>query len=376
MMQRRKFAALLAVGLMAAACGGDDESTTEDPGTTDPTTGETTDDGTSEDPAMDDRADWPESVTFGFVPSREAETLQDNVKPFEDLLTAELGIEVNAVVTSEYAGLVEAMGNGQADFGAFGPTGYVLAEQRYDIEPLIQSIRFGAATFHGQFFTNDPSVCAEEPAPGAWENTDSGPVLVGPTDTVALQVGYNPDGTRETLEDGTEVDEGLACEPAQPLAELVVGEDFAFGSQTSTSGFIFPALELLNAGADWESDFNAIFTGGHDEAVTAVYNGDAKFGVSFDDARRNIRRTNPDVGSKVIVIGLTPEVPNDVVAVRSDLPDSLKEAVYTAIEEYLATEEGQAVFDEIYGWTDIRRADDAEFDIVREAVSKISGIEN
>lgn len=371
MIHRRTIAAVLATGLLATACG-DSTDPVADP-TTDPTDAPTS---TSTDAAPDDRADWPDRITFGFVPSREAETLQDNVKPFEDLLTAELGIEVKAVVTNEYAGLVEAMGNGQADFGAFGPTGYVLAEERYDIEPLIQSIRFGAATFHGQFFTNDPSVCAEAPAPGAWQNTPAGPELVGPTDTVALQVGYNPDGTRETLDDGTEVDEGLACEPTQPLADLVKGEDFAFGSQTSTSGFIFPALELINGGADYESDFNAIFTGGHDEAVTAVYNGDAKFGVSFDDARRNIRKTNADVGSKVIVIGITPEVPNDVVAVRSDLPDSLKEAVYEAVESYLGTEEGQAVFDEIYGWTDVRRADDAEFDIVREAVGKISGIEN
>ncbi len=368
MKTRKWLAAALAFGLLGTACAGStDEDTTDDTTTEDTTT----DEGDGEE-AMDDMADWPEKLTFGFIPSREAETLQDDIQPFMQVLTDALGLEVEGFVATEYAGLVEAMGTNQADLGAFGPTGYVLAEERYGIEPLIQSIRFGAATFHGQFFTNDPSVCKEDPAPGAWQNGPNGPELVGPTDTVALQVGWNPDGTEETLDDGTAVDPGLACEPVQPIAELVKGETFAFGSQTSTSGFIFPALDLLNAGTDYDADLNAVFTGGHSESVTAVYNGDAKFGVSFDDARRNIRKTNPDVGSKVIVIGITPEVPNDVVAVRADLPASLKQAIYDAVADYVATEEGQAVFDQIYGWTDVRPAVDSEFDIVRDAVAKIA----
>jgi len=357
----RLLAAVAAAGMLAAACGGGDT-------TTDPTETEGSEPMASE---TQGNADWPEQIVFGFVPSREAEELQDDIQPFIDVLEEALGIDVEGFVASEYAGLVEAMGSGQADLGAFGPTGYVLAEQRFEIEPLIQSIRFGAATFHGQFFTNDPSVCDEDPVPGAFESEGS---LVGPTDTLALQVGWTSDGEAEVLDDGTEVEPGLACSVSD-LAEAMRGRTMAFGSETSTSGFIFPALKLENLGLDWENDIDANFTGGHDQSVTAVYNGDADFGVSFDDARRNIREEFPDVGSKVIVIDITPEVPNDVVAVRSDLPDDLKEAIYSAVEDFLATDEGQAIFDEIYGWTDIRRAEDAEFDIVREAIEKVGATE-
>ena len=105
--------------------------------------------------------------------------------------------------------------------------------------------------------------------------------------------------------------------------------------------------------------------------VTAVYNGDADIGLSFDDARRTIRGEQTDVGEKVIVFNITDEIPNDVVAVRSALPDSLKEAIYTAVEDFLATEEGEAIFDEIYGWTDIRPAVESDFDIVREAATSL-----
>jgi ABC-type phosphate/phosphonate transport system substrate-binding protein len=58
------------------------------------------------------------------------------------------------------------------------------------------------------------------------------------------------------------------------------------------------------------------------------------------------------------------------VAVRGELPDSLKQEVFDLTQAYLATEEGELVFDEIYGWTGIRLAVDSDFDIVRAALAK------
>ena len=242
-----------------------------------------------------------------------------------------------------------------------------------NIEALIQSIRFGSATYHGQWFTNDPSVCAEPPVEAtALENQDSEVVQVDALDAVALQVGvaFGDDGPEltDTAEDGTPISPGLSC-----IGDLsaVAGEEVAFVSESSTSGYIFPALELIELGIDPQTDVTPIFAGSHDAAVTAVYNGDAKFGLSFDDARRNIRDEQPDVGENVIVFSITREIPNDVVAARSDLPESLKTAVYDSVEAFLATDEGEAIFDEIYGWTDIQPANEADFDIVREAAAEL-----
>ena len=78
--------------------------------------------------------------------------------------------------------------------------------------------------------------------------------------------------------------------------------------------------------------------------------------------------------SKVIVFNITDEIPNDVVVARTELPEDLRQAVYDATEAFLSTDEGVALFDEIYGWTGIRPANDAEFDVVREAAAAL-GIE-
>ena len=375
----RLLAALFAFALLAAACG-DDDTEAEDPEEPEEPAEDPEE---PEEPAEDPEEpmepevpeDWPDKIVFGFVPSQEQESLQDDIQPFIDVLEAGLGIEVEGIVTTDYTGLVTAMGTDQADLGAFGPFGYTLGADEFgNIEPLIQSIRFGSATYHGQWFTNDPSVCEEGTLQEATalENQDGEIVQVGALDAVALQVGvfFGDDGKAlgETTDGGDPISAGSSC-----IGDIsqVAGETIAFTTESSTSGYVFPALELQNLGIDPENDVTRIFTGGHDQAVTSVYNGDAKFGLSFDDARRTIREEQTDVGEKVIVFSITREIPNDVVAVRSALPDSLKTAIYDSVESFLATEEGELIFDKIYGWTDVRPAVEGDFDIVREAAQEL-----
>jgi phosphonate transport system substrate-binding protein len=352
-------AAQAAATTQAPDTGGDTATTTAAPAATTTT-------------APDPTADWPEEILFGFIPSERQEKLADTVQPYMDYLTEELGITFTGIITADYNGLVVAMGAGNADLGAFGPFGYVQAQEQYpEVTVLIQSIRFGSDLYHGQWFTNDASICEDEPVVGAYEWVDGVPTILDPTEVPALQVGwaYN-DGVLgpETLDDGTEVTQGLVC--TAPL-EAVVGKSVAFTSATSTSGGVFPQLQLFNLGIDIEEDIEYSYLTSHDATVAAVYNGDFDIGLSFDDARRSLREEKTDVGEKVIVFNITDNIPNDVVAVRGGLPETLQLAIFDATKTYLGTEEGELVFDEIYGWTDIRLARDEDFDVVREAAVKL-----
>ena len=352
-------ALLLAFALVAAACS-DDEGDGEAAG------------------------EWPEEIIYGFIPSEQQETLADTVQPYTDYLSEELGITVTPVITADYNGLVVAMGAGQTDLGAFGPLGYVQAKTQYPtIELLMQSIRRGSKTYHGQWFTNDPSICDEG-------TLEPGTALVGPAeaetlgisgaglttqvpiaDAIAQQVGLDYTGDApvpEVLDDGRAVAPGTTCTAS---LESVAGKKIAFGSPTSTSATVYPQLQLINAGIDIETDVEYDYLGSHDATVAAVYLGDFDIGISFDDARRTMRTDNTDVGSVVTVFNLTDEIPNDVVAVRGDLPDDLKQAIDDATAAFLATDEGKAVFDLIYEWTSIQPGVESDFDVVREAQEKL-----
>ena len=326
--------------------------------------------GSSDDQAVD--GTWPSKITFGFVPSNEQEHLQDQVQPFMQALEEALGIEVEGVVTTDYTALVTALGTGKADLGAMGPFAYVTAKKEFgNMEALAQAVRYGSGTYHGQWMTNDPSFCD---TPGtALENIDGEVVQVGALDAVALQVGvYFGDSGKalgETRDNGP-VSPGSSC-----IADIskVAGKRVAFTQESSTSGYLFPSLQLIQAGIDPRSDIIPIFTGGHDGAVAAVYGNDADIGISYDDARRSLRKEKLDVGEKVIVFNLTSEIPNDVVAISTLLPSSLKVAIYDAMVSFLSTDEGEAVMDEIAGWTDIRPAVESDFDVVRQAAEEGMG---
>ena len=370
---KKSFLILLSLTLVLTACGGAaEEEVVEEPAVVEEV--ETLDKpATTTAPVLD-------KIIFGFVPSAEQTDLQDNIQPLMTVLSEGLGIEVEGFVTSDYSGLLVAMGSGQADVGAFNTLGYVNALNAFPtrMEAIAKVVRYGSGSYHGTFWTTDASVCSSTPVIGAFENIDGVPTLVEgsttmPPDVKALQVGwgFSDDGMIPEVRtiDGAEVtvSPGYACEAD---LSVMIGEEVLFVEEGSTSGYLYPSLQLKNAGISYTSDIVQRYAGSHDGVISGLYNGDAKFGVTYDDARRTLRKTNPDVGEKVIAFAITEEIPNDVVAVRSDLPADIKEKIYTILSEYISTDEGAAVMDEIYGWTGLVPAVNSEFDVVKQAAEE------
>ena len=369
---KKTFIILLSLTMLITACGGSTEEVVEEPAVVEEVE-------TLESPAVT-QAVVLDKITFGFIPSAEQADLQDNIKPLMKVLSDGLGIEVEGFVTSDFSGLLVAMGSGQADIGAFNTLGYVNALNVFPnrIEAIAKVVRYGSGSYHANFWTTDPSVCESPPVIGAFENIDGVPQLILGSETEspdvkALQVGWTFGDSGKIPEvrniDGVDVtvSPGYACN-----ADLNVlrGEVVLFVEEGSTSGYLYPSLQLKNMGIDYTKDITQVFAGSHDGVISGLYNGDAKFGVTYDDARRSLRKTNPDVGEKVIAIGISAEIPNDVVAVRSDLPEDIKGKIYQILSDYMATDEGAAVMDEIYGWTDVVPADNSEFDVVKQAAEE------
>lgn len=323
-------AALIALTLLVAACGGGGGSESA---------------GTDESaPAASEAAEMPEELVIGFVPSREADALVETIQPVADYLTEALGIPVTGVVTPDYTGLVTAMESGQAHIGAFGPFSLLQARDRAGAEIILQSERFGSATYHTQFFTNNPDAyCDDEP-------------VVDP------ETGFqNCNGTAEA-------DTGPVAE--ETIAEIPADTTVSFVEQASASGYIFPATIFLNNGIDPEEDIDPVFAGGHDASVIAVCEGQAEVGVSFDDAR-SAAETTCDVPANVTVFAYGPEIPNDGWAVLGSLPDELKEQIKQALLDYADSEEGQATLESIYEITGLVEADQDAFAIVEEAAAQL-----
>ncbi len=348
MKHRRAIPLVFALALIGAACSPGTGTTTTAPGSapaggTPAASTPATSDEPSMQPSMD--GEMPEELVIGFVPSREADALVETIQPVADFLSAELDIPVTGVVTPDYTGLVTAMESEQAHIGAFGPFSLLQARDRAGAEIILQSERFGSATYHTQFMTNDPEkYCDDEPVVSDEEN------------------GWlNCNGTADA-------DDGPVAE--DKIGQIEPGTTVSFVEQASASGYIFPATIFLNNDIDPEEGIDPIFAGGHDASVIAVCEGQAEVGVSFDDAR-GAAETTCDIANEVVVFAYGPEIPNDGWAVLGSLPAELKEDIKQALLDYSASEEGAAVLQEIYEIDALVEADQEAFDIVEQAADQL-----
>lgn len=335
----RLTAVLTAIVMFVVACGGG---------------GGTASPGTDESEPAATTAEAPEELVIGFVPSREAGTLVEDIQPLADYLTEALGMPVRGEVTNDYTGLVTAMESDQAHIGFLPPYGMVSAVDRADAEIILQSARFGSVTYHTQFFTNDPDTyCADEPV----ENTR----MQDDTEVTYL----NCNGTDRAFDESPEGPVAV-----EQLQNVEAGTTVSFVEQASASGYIFPATVFITQGINPETGVEPVFAGSHENSVVTVCEGQAEVGVSFDDARTEAV-TDCDVAAEVVVFAYGPEIPNDGVGVAGSLPDDLQQEIKDALLAYAETEEGQEVLDGVYNITGFAEPNLEALEIVRQAVNEL-----
>lgn len=351
---------LFALALVAAACGSDDDEAAEDD-STETTAAEETESDEAEDDAMEDEEateddeaaageGWPESLVFTLTPSQEAGGLIETAEPLAEMLTERLGVEVEPLVPTDYAGVIVALESGQAQIaGGLGPRQMVQAEEQAGAELILQAERFGSLLYVTQWFTNDPDTYCDD-APVADE--DGFLFCNGVLDAESATDG--PIG-------------------AEQLAKLE-GQTVSFVDQGSTSGYAIPALQLAQAGVDPIDDIDGSFAGRHDNSVQAVYDGDAVVGVSFNDARGDLVETVPDVGEQVVVFGWSGPIPNDGFAVAGDLPDDLAVAITDAFVDIASTEDGATLLAELYGIDDLVPVTSSDYDVIRDLEAELGDL--
>ena len=250
-------------------------------------------------------------IIWSFVPSQDSEEVLAGAQQIADMVTDKTGLIVKANIATEYAGVIEAMCNGEAHMGALNTFGYVLAHERKCADVAVASVRYGTAFYTGQLVAN--------------------------------------------------VDSGV--EGIKDLA----GKTFCRPDPLSTSGWIIPSIMLQAEGINPDSDLTQVVdAGGHDGVITAVYNGDCDAGATFVDARSNVEDDLPDVKDKVLVFTTSPEIPNDTISFASKVPDDIKDQITQALVEIGADEAAAEILTETYSWNGLEAKDDSFYDPFRQ----------
>jgi phosphonate transport system substrate-binding protein len=117
------------------------------------------------------------------------------------------------------------------------------------------------------------------------------------------------------------------------------GKVFGFGDPNSTSGYLIPSIEIPQAGYSMKSGeyFKEVkFTGGHEQTIVAVFNGDIDGGVTWADGLGNWEdgfnsgalRKATDAGlvdmTQIREIWRSKLIPEGPIVLRKSLPESVK----------------------------------------------------
>jgi len=244
-------------------------------------------------------AEGIEEFRIGILGGENAQDRLNSYACLQDYTAEALGVDVKLFAPADYNGVIQGLLGGTIDMAWLGASAY-------------------AATF-----LQDPEAVE--------------PVLV----KVNLDgsIGYHSIGFARK-------DSGITS------LEDMQGKVFGFGDPNSTSGYLIPSIEIPQAtGASMESgDYfgEVAFTGGHEQTIVAVNNGDIDAGVTWADGQgawedgynSGALRKAVDAGlvdmndlveiwkSKVIPEGpivLRKALPEDVKATMTELVDGLHE---------------------------------------------------
>lgn len=205
------------------------------------------------------------------IPDESPTELQRKFAPLGQYLEKELGMKVQFVPVSDYAGVVTALTSDKLDLAWLGGFTYVQASQRGKVVPLVQ--REEDSKFTSTFITSGP---------------------------------------------------------AKSLKELK-GDSFAFGSASSTSGHLMPRYFMQKDGIKPESFFkNVAYSGAHDATVAWVAAGKVEAGVLNSSVWQKLVESKKVDTAKVRVIATTPAYYDYNWTVRGSMDKGLQDKIRQA----------------------------------------------
>lgn len=129
------------------------------------------------------------------------------------------------------------------------------------------------------------------------------------------------------------------------------GKSFAFADPNSTSGYLVPAAELTESLGKLEDYFSEVkMSGGHEQTIVGVANGDFAAGVSWADGLGNWEdgytngafRKAADAGlvdmNNIVEIWRSKLIPNGPFVIRKALPQDVKDKVNTLVDNMWQTD--------------------------------------
>jgi len=211
------------------------------------------------------------SLLFGLIPERNIFKQIDRYEPVTGYLSKKIGIKIELKVLTRYGNIIENFVSLGLDGAFFGSFAFVLANAKIGVEAIARPENLdGISTYHGLLFVRKDS--------------------------------------------GIKGSKGME------------GKRFAFVDKATTAGYILPLAYFKEQGI---KDYKAFlketyFTGTHEDAIYDVLNNRADIGAAKNTVFLRLSSEDSRIKNKLAILQRSPDVPENCLAVRKDLDDSIK----------------------------------------------------
>ena len=255
------------------------------------------------------------SLHLALTPSQKPTDLLVAGEAFGAALGKLVGVPIRVTVASDYAAVVEALRNRTADLAFVHPAGYVLANREAKAMIVAKDQWHGNTSYTSRIYVRKESGL-------------------------------------KTLED-------------------LRGKTIAFVDPSSTSGYVYPMVMLIEKGLVRNKDPKTffkefVFSGSHDAGLMALLNGHVDAFASFDQAREQYLK-DPAQREPLIWVAESAPIPEGGICAR----DGLDPAAVAKVRAALLSMKGPAyepLLKQLYDIDGFEPAEDRDYQPVRAAM--------
>lgn len=237
-----------------------------------------------------DKSTDEKTLLIGLIPERNIFEQMEQYEPLVDYISRKTGTKIKLKVLTRYGNIVDNFVALNLDGAFFGSFTFALAHAKLGVEPLARPESLdGVSTYYGLIFVRKDS------------------------------------GIRSAAD--------------------MKGKTFAFVDRATTAGYLLPLAYFKDNGIrDYKAFLKeAYFTGTHEDAVYDVLNKKADIGAAKNTVYYEMAKTNGRIEEELTVLTRSPDVPQNSLAVRSDLDGTIKKMLKQTLLGMHNDEDGRMV---------------------------------
>lgn len=218
--------------------------------------------------------EYSRTLLIGLIPEHSIFKQMERYKPLASYLSSKIGVKFELKILSRYGNIINNFSDMGLDGAFFGSFTYALAHTRIAVETLARpETPQGISTYYGMIFVRK--------------------------------------------------DSGITS------AHQMKGKRFAFVDKATTAGYLLPLKYFKDNGIqDYQAYFaETYYTGTHEDAVYDVLNGRAEVGAAKNTVYFRLAHADTRILDQLVVLAQSPEVPENALALRADLEESLRSMI-------------------------------------------------